>query len=52
MPEAYKKLLFCHSAKFDGGVVYDHMMAGNLETAAKMNDDAFRKIVNDAKIGD
>ena len=52
MPDAYKKLLFGHSAKFDGGAVYDHMMAGDLATAAKMNDDAFRKIVNDAKIGD
>ena len=46
MPEAYKKLLFGHSAKFDGGAVYDHAMAGDLATAAKMNDDAFRKLAN------
>lgn len=46
MPDAYKKMLFGHSAKFDGDAVYDHRMDGDLAAAARMNDAAFRKIVS------
>lgn len=48
MPEAYKKMLFGHSAKFNGDAVYDHEIAGDLEYAAKMNEAAFLKIIKKA----
>lgn len=48
MPEAYKKMLFGHSAKFNGDAVYDHEIAGDLETAAKMNEAAFMRIITKA----
>lgn len=45
MPDAYKKMLFGHSANFDGGAVYDHEMRGDLEAAARMNEAAFLRII-------
>lgn len=46
MPAAYKKLLFGHSKNFDGDTVYNHLLDGDLEIAAKMNEDAFLQIIN------
>ena len=48
MPEAYKKLLFGHSATFDGDAVYDHAMSGSLERAAELNETAFLSLFNSA----
>lgn len=45
MPVAYKKALFGHSANFDGDAVYDHILDGQLEVAASMNEAAFMKLV-------
>lgn len=46
MPTAYKKLLFGHSKSFDGDTVYNHLLDGDLETAARMNEEAFLQIIN------
>ncbi|MBP5212526.1 MAG: tyrosine-type recombinase/integrase [Pyramidobacter sp.] len=45
MPSAYKKMLFGHSAKFDGDQVYDHTRDGDLAAAATMNENAFLSII-------
>lgn len=49
MPEAYKKLLFGHSASFNGDAVYDHATEGSLSEAARMNAAAFEKVINGIK---
>ena len=48
MPTAYKKLLFGHSANFDGDAVYDHILTGQLEAAARMNESVFLEAINNA----
>lgn len=49
MPAAYKKLLFGHSASFDGDTVYDHVTEGSLSEAARMNAEAFKKLIGGKK---
>lgn len=49
MPEAYKKLLFGHSAGFDGDTVYDHATEGSLTEAARLNAAAFEKVISGQK---
>lgn len=45
MPESYKKMLFGHSADFNGDAVYSHAIDGDLRAAAAMNEAAFLKII-------
>lgn len=45
MPEALKKLIFGHSKNFDGDSVYDHVLVGDLETAAKYINSTFDSIL-------
>lgn len=49
MPDAYKKLLFGHSAGFNGDAVYDHASEGSLAEAARLNAAAFERVIDRSK---
>lgn len=51
MPTAYKKMLFGHSAKFNGDAVYDHEAGQSLAIAAEINERSFLKNVSDNTSG-